>query len=136
MFYCLLQSLQSCEIRLSSSISRILSSAFYLLSLSCPSPVFAHLFRISSCLSSLHHFSHPNTCISMHAPVFEPGRDFAALSRFLFECRTKINHPRHHVATKKYEMLHVFITRYATTMCHQQHNGMSLLVYQYWMNWC
>ncbi len=38
--------------------------------------------------------------------VFEPGRDFATLSRFLFECRTKINHPRHHVATK-YEMSHV-----------------------------
>ena len=39
--------------------------------------------------------------------VFEPGRDFATLSRFLFECRTKINHPRHHVATK-YEMSRVF----------------------------
>ena len=38
--------------------------------------------------------------------VFEPGRDFATLSRFLFECRTKINHPRHHVATK-YEMSRV-----------------------------
>ena len=33
-----------------------------------------------------------------HSAVFEPGRDFATLSRFLFECRTKINHPRHHVA--------------------------------------
>ena len=40
------------------------------------------------------------------ATVFEPGRDFATLSRFLFECRTKINHPRHHVATK-YEMSRV-----------------------------
>ena len=38
--------------------------------------------------------------------VFEPGRDFATLLRFLFECRTKINHPRHHVATK-YEMSRV-----------------------------
>ena len=38
--------------------------------------------------------------------VFEPGRDFATLSRFFLECRTKINHPRHHVATK-YEMSHV-----------------------------
>ena len=38
--------------------------------------------------------------------VFETGRDFATLSRFLFECRTKINHPRHHVATK-YEMSRV-----------------------------
>ena len=38
--------------------------------------------------------------------VFEPGRDFATLSRFLFECRTKINHPRHHVATT-YEMSRV-----------------------------
>ena len=42
----------------------------------------------------------------MHASVFEPGRDFATLSPFLFECRTKINHPRHHVATK-YEMSRV-----------------------------
>ena len=33
-------------------------------------------------------------------PVFEPGRDSATLSRSLFECRTKINHPRHQVANK------------------------------------
>ena len=48
--------------------------------------------------------------------VFEPGRDFATLSRFLFECRTKINHPRHHVATK-YEMSRV-CTRYASSATH------------------
>ena len=29
--------------------------------------------------------------------------DCATLARILFQCRTKINHPRHHVATK-YEM--------------------------------
>ena len=38
--------------------------------------------------------------------VFEPGRDFATLSRFLMECRTKINRPRHQVA-KKYQMSRV-----------------------------
>ena len=44
--------------------------------------------------------------VYLSVTVFEPGRDFATLSRFLFECRTKINHPRHHVATK-YEMSRV-----------------------------
>ena len=38
--------------------------------------------------------------------VFEPGRDSATLSRSLFECRTKINHPRHQVANK-YQMSHI-----------------------------
>ena len=44
----------------------------------------------------------PNTC----NPVFEPGRDSATLSGSLFECRTKINHPRHQVANK-YQMSHI-----------------------------
>ena len=45
--------------------------------------------------------------------VFEPGRDSATLSRSLFECRTKINHPPHHVANK-YQMSHIW-NRYASS---------------------
>ena len=45
--------------------------------------------------------------------VFEPGRDSATLSRSLFECRTKINHPRHQVANK-YQMSHIW-NRYASS---------------------
>ena len=41
-----------------------------------------------------------------HEAVFEPGRDSATLSRSLFECRTKINHPCHQVANK-YQMSHI-----------------------------
>ena len=44
--------------------------------------------------------------VERQTTVFEQGRDFATLSRFLLECRTKINHPRHHVTTK-YEMSRV-----------------------------
>ena len=43
---------------------------------------------------------------SDNAPVFEPGRDSATLSRSLFECRAKINHPRNQVANK-YQMSHI-----------------------------
>ena len=50
--------------------------------------------------------SHFQEIVLTTVSVFEPGRDFATLSRFLFECRTKINHPRHHVATK-FEMSRV-----------------------------
>ena len=39
--------------------------------------------------------------------VFEPDRGLRDIGTFfLFQCRTKINHPRHHVATK-YEMSRV-----------------------------
>ncbi len=45
-------------------------------------------------------------CGKLNWAAFEPGRYSATLSRSLFECRTKINHPRHHVANK-YQMSHI-----------------------------
>ena len=45
-------------------------------------------------------------CSCYGPTVFEPGRDSATLSRSLFECRTKIKHPRHQVANK-YQMSHI-----------------------------
>ena len=93
-----------------------------------------HTFHLRLMLLSICELRYPESMDNIHmirtsksstCSVFEPGRDFATLSRFLLECRTKINHTRHHVATK-YEMSRVSELGTRATMCHQQH--LSLLV--------